>query len=217
MTDKNQLSILKSSLNTAAFRRAIWFNTALLGIVMGAACGLGLFLLTHLSMTLTGENAGEYLNLLGIFFPGYSATSGGAWMGLLWGFVVAGFSGAFVYQVYARTLGSDALTSAHFRYDARRTISPLTLKISGHALGVALGCVMATQLILTTSWLVVRGTADESLHAALLGQYLLGYSVSILGALIGAAWLFGYAYVFARVFAGIYNIVVSVRRERDVG
>jgi hypothetical protein len=206
----------RSPIKMAAFRRAIWFNTLVLAVVTGTGCGVGLFALTHLSLAITGENAGEYLNLLGIFFPGYSASPQGAWVGLFWGFVAAAFSGAFVYQVYARTLGLDALTSAHFRYDERRTISPLTLKISGHALGVALGGLMAAQLILTTSWIVLRGTADESPHAALLAQYLPGYSVSIPGAVVGAAWLFGYAYFFARLFAGVYNAVVSLRQKRGV-
>ena len=61
-------------------RRGIRFNAIVLALVMGLFGGFGLFLLTHLSLLITGENAGRYLNLLGVFFPGYRATPTGAWV-----------------------------------------------------------------------------------------------------------------------------------------
>ena len=56
-----------------------------------------------------------------------------------------------------------------------------------------------------------RGTADESMHALLLGNYLPGYSVSYTGAVIGAVELFGITYLTCRLFSWIYNRVAVLR------
>ena len=79
--------------------------------------------------------------------------------------------------------------------------------ISGNALGVALGVLLAVQLLLTTNWLVVRGTGESSTNAALLGQYLPGYTVSFFGSVVGAIGVFGLAFVLSHVLAWIYNFV----------
>ena len=50
---------------------------------------------------------------------------------------------------------------------------------------------------MATNWLVLRGTAGESVHARLLAQVLPGYAVDPVGSLIGAAELFVLLYVFA--------------------
>ena len=73
------------------------------------------------------------------------------------------------------------------------------------------GRCLALHLILTTNWLVVRGTAAQSPNAALLGQYLPGYSVSFPGSPVGAAELFAVAFVLSHVLAVIYNAVARAR------
>src|SRR5262245_1528032 len=65
----------------AVLERGVWLNTIALAIVFGACCGLGLLLLTYLSIAVTGEEAGQYLNLLGVFLPGYEVSATGAWIG----------------------------------------------------------------------------------------------------------------------------------------
>jgi len=192
-------------------RRGIRFNTIVLAITMGLFAGLGLFLLTHLSLLITGENAGRYMNLLGVFFPGYSATPGGAWFGLIWGFVVGAISGGFVYYTYARTIGARAANLIIRAQGSGRLVEQPVLRMSGHALGLALGCVMAIQLVGATAWLVIRGTADQSPHAALLVHYLPGYRVDLSGGLIGALDIFVFTYGLALLLAWIYNWIVSLR------
>lgn len=194
-------------------KRGIRFNTRLLGLIMGIGSGLGIFLFTHLSLLITGEQAGYYLNLLGIIFPGYSATAGGAWFGLLWGFVFGALSGGFVYYMYAHTNLPQLGTAISQGDPARPVLDYPTLRISGHALGIALGCLMALQLYIVTAWLILRGTADQSPHAALLVNYFPGYSVSYFGGLIGAAYIFVFVYVFSRILAGVYNGLVSIRSQ----
>ena len=63
-------------------------------------------------------------------------------------------------------------------------------------------------------WLVLRGTADSSVHAALLGNYLPGYTVSVVGGLIGALELFVLVFVSSVMLAAIYNKVVDLREGK---
>ena len=198
-------------------QRGIRLNTLMLGVVMGLGAGIGLFLFTHLSILLTGESAGQYLNLLGIFFPGYTATVGGAWYGLLWGFVAGAVSGGFVYYVYARSIGPSVQSTIALAPASGQVAEPPVLKISGNALGLALGLLMALQLYLATAWLIVRGTAGESIHAALLVNYFPGYSVSYVGGLFGAAYIFVFTYIFAMILASIYNWIVAIRAPGSKG
>lgn len=191
-------------------RRGVRLNSILLGTIMGVGSGLALFFFTHLSLLVTGEDAGRYLNLLGVFFPGYSASPEGAWIGLLWGFVAGAVSGGFIHYLYARSLGAKLAATVVLGSSQEQPAELPVLRISGHGLGLALGSLAALQLFLSTLWLVLRGTADQSPNAALLANYLPGYSVSFVGGLIGAADMFVFTYVLSLVLAGIYNLVVSL-------
>jgi hypothetical protein len=95
----------------------------------------------------------------------------------------------------------------------REIVKLPTLRVSGHAIGIALGTIMGAQLLIATSWLVIRGTAEQSAHAALLTHYLPGYSVSLTGALIGALDLFVITYIFSLIFSCVYNCVASARQK----
>jgi hypothetical protein len=197
----------------SAVWRGVWLNSILLSLAFGACCGAAVVFATYLSLAVTGENAGYYLHLLGVFLPGYTVTPGGAWIGFFWAFLFAALSGFVVYQIYVRAVGIRAL---------RRLIAMppgdaywrMTMRLSGRALGLALGVMLALQLVLSTTWLVVRGTAGESRHAALLSNYLPGYSVSIPGSLIGGGWLFLYAFVASLLLAKVYNTIVDRRAAR---
>jgi hypothetical protein len=199
--------------DVSAVWRGVWLNSILLSLAFGVCCGTAIVFATYLSLALTGENAGHYLHLLGVFFPGYTVTPGGAWIGFFWAFLFAALSGLVVYQIYVRAVGIRAL---------RRMVAAapgdaylrMTMRLSGRALGLALGAMLALQLLLSTVWLVVRGTADESRHAALLSNYLPGYTVSIMGAFVGAFWLFLYAFAASLLLAMVYNAIVDRRAAR---
>lgn len=195
---------------------AIRLNMILLGLTMGAAAGVGLFVGTHISLAVTGDKAGQYLNLLGVFLPGYSASPDGAWMGLLWGFIVGAFSGCFIYSIYARSIRREFAEISARTDEPEKLIEQPVLRISGHALGISLGSLMALQLIVTTNWLVVRGTAGQSPHAALLQNYFPGYSVSFVGSMIGAAEIFIFTYALSQLLSAVYNLAVALRRGRAV-
>ena len=190
----------------AIARRGLWLNTILLSVGFGLCCGAALLFVTFLSLAVTGEHAGLYLNLLGVIMPGYQASLAGAWIGFFWAFVYAAISGGVLYQVYMRAAGAGRT--------ARRGAADLvTARLSGRALGVALGSLLGAQLFLSSAWLIIRGTAAESTHAALLAYYLPGYAVSWGGSAIGAFWLFAYTLASSMLFAGIYNVMVGLRSK----
>ena len=71
----------------------------------------------------------------------------------------------------------------------------------------------ALGLFCSTAWLVIRGTAEESVHAALFANYIPGYSVSVLGGLWGAIQLFALVFVGSVLLAAVYNKIVEIRHK----
>lgn len=187
-------------------------NSLLFAAVCALMSGTGLLLLTYLSLQRGLPDPGHYLNLLGVFLPGYRVSTGGAWIGFFWGGVIGAVSGLVIYRIYARGIRQqvqDFLTSGKLECELEYCF----LKLNGHALGLALGGLAALGLLVTTNWLVLRGTADESTHAALLGHYLPGYTVSTTGSLIGAVEILLIVYVLCAVLAAIYNRVHALRMK----
>lgn len=189
----------------------IKLNTALFAAVCGLMAGVSLLLITYISLNRGLPDPGHYLNLLGFFMPGYSVSVKGAWIGLLWGWVIGALAGAVTYRIYASGIRQQVLDYfAHNKseYDLEYAV----LRLHGHSLGLAIGGMVAIGLIATTNWLVLLGIADESVHAALLAQYLPGYSVSFVGSLVGALEVLVVAYLFCMLLAAIYNRVHQFRR-----
>ncbi len=201
-----------NKVNQELLQAAVKFNAIVLGIVSGVLAALAIFLVTHISLSKWGDDAGNYLNLLGVFLPGYSASSSGAWIGAFWSFVFVGLAGFLTYWLYGRLLGErlaggpDAL-----EVTADPIFKPVVLRLYGWSLGIAVGFAVGGALFISTAWLVVRGTAAESYNAQLLSNYLPGYSPSILGGLIGAVELFLAVFLGCLLLAAVYNKVVDIR------
>jgi len=183
---------------------AIRLNTWLLAGVFGCVFGLSLFGLTYLSLWRGLPHPGRYLNLLGVFLPGYDVSVAGAWAGLFWGAVLGALLAVLIYRVYARSMAAQI---HHFLNSETATgqLTGATLQLDGKSLGIALGAVLAGGLIVTTNWLVFRGTASESVHALLLVNYLPGYAINLSGSIIGALELFVLTYSATGLFSKIYN------------
>jgi len=163
-----------------------------------------------------GSDSGNYLSLLAIFFPGYSVTSSGAWVGAFWAFVYAGTCSALSYRLYGKVLGtriSEVLLSTVPTENP--VLKPSVLRLHGSSLGLAMGTIASVGLFSSTTWLVVRGTADESVHAVLFANYLPGYSVSILGGLLGAVELFAMVFIGSLLLAAVYNKIVEIRHKKS--
>ncbi len=179
---------------------------------VGAGLGLGLFLLLAAFVSLGVSNhPGRYLNLLGVFMPGYSASVTGAWFGLVWGLVYGAICGGLVAWFYGRTLGAKLVTMVVWDATAIRRLRPPVLRISGYALALALGFIAGLQLFLATMWLVMRGTAHESVHAQLLSNYMPNYTVSPQGGLLGGLELFLIVSFGAALATSIYDYVAYSR------
>lgn len=202
-----------AQLNEKLLRAAVRLNTLLLAAVFGCFSGLAMFAMTYLSLYRGLPKPGQFLNLLGVFLPGYSVSHAGAWVGLFWGVVIGALLAAMFYRIYARSIATqvrDYLLSGNGTGD----LLQVTLRFDGNFLGLALGSIIAGGLFITTSWLVFRGTAEESIHAILLSQYLPGYSVSIPGGLLGAVELFGVVFMLCKLFSWIYNRVALIRGRK---
>ncbi|GMQ88729.1 MAG: hypothetical protein BMS9Abin09_0163 [Gammaproteobacteria bacterium] len=197
-------------INRPLLRAATKLNTMLLASVFGGLGGLSLFVMTYVSLYRGLPDPGHYLNLLGIFLPGYSVSPSGAWIGLFWGSVIGAFLATLFYRIYARSIETQ-LQDYIANDKPEKDLLDITLRIDGNYLGLAVGAIVAGGLLVTSNWLVFRGTADESVHAALLSNYLPGYSVSFKGSLIGALELFVFTYLACLIFAWIYNRVAALR------
>ena len=75
-------------------------NARAWGISFGLLGGLGLFGATLFLILKGGENVGQHLQLLGVFFPGFRVTVAGAFIGLIYGFVVGYGVGRIIGAVY---------------------------------------------------------------------------------------------------------------------
>jgi hypothetical protein len=190
-------------------------NVCISSIGVGLGLGLLLYLGTNLSVALS-HRPGRYLNLLGVFMPGYSASIGGAWAGLLWGAIYGAILGGALAWLYARSLGTRLTDQVMWDAASARQLRPPLLQISSHALGISLGAIAALQLVFATLWLVLRGTADESVHAKLLSNYLPGYTVTLQGSLLGGLELFLLVYLSSVLVGKIYNAVTRYRRKGEV-
>jgi hypothetical protein len=201
--------------NLKLLNAAIRFNALMLGFTAGTLAAVVIYSATQVSIAKWGDNSGNYLGLLAIFFPGYSVTSGGAWVGAFWAFIYAGTFSALSYRLYGRVLGTriaDILLSTVPTENP--VLKPSVLRLHGISLGAAIGTMAALCLFFSTSWLVVRGTAHESIHAALFSNYLPGYSVSITGALLGAVEVFAVVFVACQLLASVYNKIVEMRHKK---
>ena len=85
------------------------------------------------------------------------------------------------------------------------------LRFNGNILGLLFGTMGALIVFLATNWLVIRGGNPVGPHLSLLSQFFIGYSVTFLGSLIGAAYAFVSGYVAGLIVAYVYNGVVWLK------
>ncbi len=188
------------------------FNTLVFSIILGVFTGLTLLALSLVARYGTGTGRLAVV-LIGIFLPGYGAGGFGALLGLFWGLLFGALLGAGIYRINARHVLAkvDDLVIAE---GGSNGFPRAVLRLDGSSLGLAIGTIGALGLLATTNTLVARGTAAQSVHARLLSEVLPGYTVSVLGSIIGAIELFAILYVFCRAFVSIYNRVAGRRHRR---
>src|SRR5687767_2317449 len=77
-------------------------NARAWGISTGLLLGGGLFFATILLVIRGGPRVGQHLSLIGVFFPGYSVTWVGAFVGFIYAFVLGYGLGRIIGTVYNR-------------------------------------------------------------------------------------------------------------------
>jgi hypothetical protein len=80
--------------------------------------------------------------------------------------------------------------------------------LNARAWGLSFGLTAGLGLLAATWILVFRGGNPVGPHLGLLGHYFPGYSVTILGGLIGFVYAFVVGYAFGRLIGMVYNRLV---------
>lgn len=81
-------------------------NARAWGIAIGLLMGGGLLLATMILVLKGGPNTGQHLGLLRAYFPGYSVSIAGSFIGFVYGFVVGYALGRIIGSVYNRLVRS---------------------------------------------------------------------------------------------------------------
>ena len=77
------------------------------------------------------------------------------------------------------------------------------------AFGIALGSVSGLLVSLATMWLVVKGGDVVGPNLSLLGQYFLGYTMTVKGAFIGFGYAFVWGFLLGWSFAYLRNLFLA--------
>lgn len=101
----------------------------------------------------------------------------------------------------------DKHAIAQLPEETRRTIDQLNRRAWGFATGLLFG----SGLFLATIVLVLRQGPNMGQHLSLLSVFMPGYSVSVVGALVGFAYAFVVGYLLGRVMGAVYG---RARRAR---
>lgn len=88
---------------TSAIRATLArLNARAWGIAIGLLLGGALLLATLFLVLLGGPHMGQHLALLSVYFPGYSVSVGGGFIGFIYGFVLGYALGRVIGTVYNR-------------------------------------------------------------------------------------------------------------------
>lgn len=96
--------------------------------------------------------------------------------------------------------------------DEERDLHEAVVRLNARAWGIAMGLLLGGGLFLATLVLVLKGGETVGPHLSLLGVFLPGYSVTLLGAFVGFVYLFVIGYILGRFIGLVYNKLVEAGR-----
>ena len=85
------------------------------------------------------------------------------------------------------------------------------LWLNARVVGLVLGLLFGLGIFVATNWLVIKGGDRVGPHLQLLSQYFIGYRVTFLGSLIGAAYGFAVGTLSGALIGWIYNKIAAFR------
>lgn len=111
-------------------------------------------------------------------------------------------------EYHEKVLPDEAFIQTFFRMD----------KVG---LAFAIGTVSGLLIFITTLWLIIKGGEVIGSNLQLLGQYFVGYSVTIKGAFIGMGYSFLWGFLFGWLFAYLRNLflgffIYRVKRKAEL-
>jgi hypothetical protein len=80
--------------------------------------------------------------------------------------------------------------------------------------GIVAGLIVGFAIFLATNWLLLKGGDPVGPHLALLGQFFIGYQVTVLGSFIGFGYGFVVGFVGGFFTTKIYNRFAGLREAR---
>lgn len=88
------------------------------------------------------------------------------------------------------------------------------LRMDAVAEGITTGVIVGLIVFVATNWLILKGGTVVGPNLALLSQFFLGYRVTFVGSLIGAAWGFVYGGIAGYGLSRLYNAIAHRRASR---
>ncbi|HET9530193.1 MAG TPA: hypothetical protein VFQ92_07575 [Blastocatellia bacterium] len=98
----------------------------------------------------------------------------------------------------------------------RREIDELSrevIKIQASVLAVVCALIGGIGLFTMTAWLLIKDGPNVGAHLRLLGHYLIGYSVSWKGSLVGFFWGMLIGGLIGWTIGKIYNGIAGIRQR----
>jgi protoporphyrinogen oxidase len=91
-----------------------------------------------------------------------------------------------------------------------RAIRQTFSRIDKLALATSFGTVSGLLIFLATIWLILKGGPHVGQHLQLLSQFFVGYTVTVKGAFIGAAYAFFSSFLFGWALAYLRNLFLAI-------
>ena len=89
------------------------------------------------------------------------------------------------------------------------TVRGALLRLNARVWGITVGLIAGLMLFVATNVLVLRGGEVVGPHLGLLGVFLPGYRVTVLGSVIGFVYAFVIGYAVGRLVGTVYNAVAD--------
>jgi len=90
----------------------------------------------------------------------------------------------------------------------QQQIQNVLLRLNARAWGIAMGLLLGSGLFLATIFLVIKGGPNTGQHLQLLHVFFPGYSVTVLGSVVGFVYAFVVGYGLGRLIGAVYNRMV---------
>jgi hypothetical protein len=87
------------------------------------------------------------------------------------------------------------------------------VRLNGVVSGLVTGIIAGGGLFILTIWLVIKGGEVVGPHLSLLGQFLYGYSVTVVGSFIGLAYGLVLGFTVGYVVAQLYNWFLHLQEK----